>query len=199
MNQPELTSLAEEVAENLAGSWSVEPFPSDWGRRGAWIRGTHGEILSIGETQEYAKRNKNILDVGTDYPKEHNERGFPTKRPRISVSATKSGKQIAADIARRLLPEYLSILEKVMSDLSVRRTYEETTSSIASQIADLVQVPLRKRGETTISFYHSPYPALKESMSEAIVVGSDEVELRLHLSPEDAIELLKDILAGQIK
>jgi hypothetical protein len=119
MNQHEITVLAEQVAENLDGAWSVEVFSSDWGRPGAWLRGEAGEILSFGETQEYSKRNKNLLDVGTDYPK-HGDQGFHTNRPRISVSASKSGKQIAADIERRLLPEYRPILQKVLANLSAR-------------------------------------------------------------------------------
>lgn len=190
-----MTSLAEQVAEHLAGAWSVEPFPSNWGRAGAWLRGEAGEILSLGETQEYAKRNKNLLDVGTDYPREHSERGFSTKRPRISVSASKTGKQIAADVERRLLPEYRPLLAKVLSDLSSRKSYEKATESIAAKIADLVQVK-HSPNQTTVSFYHSPYPIFHETMSEVQVVGKNEVELTLRLSPDDAIELIKDLLAG---
>lgn len=195
MNQSDMTTLAEQVAEHLAGAWSVEPFPSDWGRAGAWLRGEADEILSLGETQEYAKRNKNLLDVGTDYPREHGERGFSTKRPRISVSATKTGRQIAADVERRLLPEYRPLLQKVLSDLSSRKSHEDATESIAAKIADLVQVE-RSSKQTTVSFYHSPYPIFHETMSEARVLGTNEVEISLRLSSDDAIELLKDLLAG---
>lgn len=193
MNQPELTLLAEQVAEHLPGAWSVEPFPADWGRRGAWLRGEHGETLSIGETQDYSKRNKNQLDVGTDYPKEHRERGFSTKRPKISVSASKTGQQVASDIERRLLPDYLPLFEKVLQDLEQWRSYEETTSSLAAKIADLVEVPVPKNG-TTVSFYHSPYPIFSETMSEARVMGKNEVELQLRLSPDDALTLLQIVL-----
>jgi hypothetical protein len=196
VNQSEMTSLAEQVARHLDGAWSVEPFPDDWGRHGAWLRGERGESLSIGETQEYSKRNKNLLDVGTDYPKEHGERGFSTRRPRISVSASKSGRQIASDIARRLLPDYLPLLEKVLSDLSERRSYENATSKITSLFASLAQVPAPKNDETTVSFYHSPYPVFRETQSEVRVVDPHEVELRLRLTPEEALEVLKDILAS---
>ena len=34
-SQIAMTDLAEQVAAHLDGSWSVEPFPDDWGRRGA--------------------------------------------------------------------------------------------------------------------------------------------------------------------
>ena len=193
MNQHEITVLAEQVAENLDGAWSVEPFPADWGRAGAWLRGEAGESLSFGETQEYSKRNKNLLDVGTDYPK-HGDQGFHTKRPRISVSATKTGKQIAADIERRLLPEYRPILQKVLSDLSARESYEKSTSSIAAQIAKLVRVE-HSPGERKVSFYHSPYPIFHETMSEAEVIGPDEVELTLRLTPEGVLNILKYVIS----
>ena len=37
----------------------------------------------------------------------------------------------------------------------------------------------------------SPHPFFHESMSEAKVVGEDEVELTLRLSVENAIEIIK--------
>lgn len=195
MTQDHMTTLAEEVAEHLEGAWSVESFPADWGRKGAWLRGEAGEILSIGESQEYSERSKNRLSIGTDYPKEHNERGFSTTRPRISVSDTKTGKQIAADIERRLLPEYRPLLGKVLTNLSTRKAYENTLESIATKIADLVQVK-RSSGDTSFSFYHSPYPIFRETLSKVEVIGKDEVELSLRLSAEDALELLQDLLAA---
>ena len=70
LSQPNITALAEQVVAHLDGEWSVEPFPSDWGRKGAWLREDGGAILTIGESLEYADRNKNRLVVGTDYPRE---------------------------------------------------------------------------------------------------------------------------------
>jgi hypothetical protein len=199
MNQHDMTTLAEQIAEHLDGEWEVKPFPDDWGRKGAWLHelGT-GAILSIGESQEYSERNKNRLSVGTDYPKEHSERGFSTKRPKISVSATKTGVQIASDISRRLLPEYMPLLEKVMSNLAAHQDYEATTSSIADQIAGLVKVQHSPKS-TTVSFYHSPYEIFQDTMSEAKVMGKNEVELSLRLSPRDALRLLNMLVIGRFE
>jgi hypothetical protein len=198
MNQADMTSLAEQVAEHLPGEWSVEPFPGDWGRKGAWLRETGGAILNIGESQEYSERNKNRLAIGTDYPKEHSERGFSTKRPKISVSGAKTGAQIAADIEKRLLTEYLPLLEKVLSDLTSRRQYESATSSIASQIAGLVKVKHSPK-ETTVSFYHSPYKIFSETMSEAKVYDEHEIELSLRLTPQNALRLLNRLITGRFE
>lgn len=198
MNQSDMTSLAEQVAEHLDGEWSVEPFPSDWGRKGAWLRETGGAILNLGESQEYSDRNKNRLTVGTDYPKEHSERGFSSKRPRISVSGTKTGAQIAADIERRLLPEYLPLLQEALSSIASRKKYESATSAIASKIAGLVSVPHSPK-ETTVSFYHSPYEIFRETMSEAKVYDEGEVELSLRLPPRDALRLLNMLIVGRFE
>jgi hypothetical protein len=198
MNQLDMTSLAEQIAEHLDGEWSVEPFPSDWGRKGAWLRETGGSILNIGESQEYSERNKNRLSVGTDYPKEHSERGFSTKRPKISVSATKTGAQIAADITRRLLPEYLPLLQEAFSGIKARQRYESTTTAIASQIAGLVKVPHAPK-ETTVSFYKSPYKIFRETMSEAKVYDEGEVEISLRLPPRDALRLLNMLVNGRFE
>jgi hypothetical protein len=199
VKQHDVTTLAEQVAEHLDGEWEVAPFPDDWGRKGAWLRelGT-GAILSLGESQEYTDRFKDKLSVGTDYPKEHSERGFSTKRPKISVSASKTGVQIASDISRRLPPEYLPLLAKVMSDLAARQDYEATTSSIAGQIAGLVKVQHSPKS-TTVSFYHSPYEIFRETMSEAKVMDKNEVELSLRLSPRDALRLLNMLIIGRFE
>ena len=191
-NQIAMTALAEQVASHLDGSWSVDPFPDDWGRRGAWLREEGGAILSLGESQALSERNKNRLTVGTDYPKEVNEHGYSYNRPRISVSGSKTGVQVAADIARRLLPEYLPILEKALKDLAGRRRYENATSAVAGQIAGLMKVPYSSKGpkETTVNFYHSPYHLFRETLSKAEIIGEDEVELSLRLSPRDALRLL---------
>lgn len=200
VNLYELTLLAEQIAEHLDGSWTVEPFPADWGRPGAWLRGERGEILSIGPTQEYARHNKNQLDVGTDYPKAHHEREFTTRRPRISVSASKTGAQIASDITRRLLPDYLPLLEGVLTKLSQHLSFENETARVAALFADLAQVPAPRNNETTVSFYSSPYPVFHETQSEVRVVDPHEVELRLRLTPAEALEVLKDVLAsGRIR
>ena len=45
--------------------------------------------------------------------------------------------------------------------------------------------------DETVSFYHSPYRVFRETMSQAQVVGPDEVELTLRLDPDTAATVLK--------
>ena len=105
--------FCEDVAANLPGTWAVSLFPEDWGRVGAWLTNpTTQARLAIGESQVYADRNKDILHISTDYPKDRDGQTSSAKRPSINVATSKSSVQVARDIERRLFPEYLPILER---------------------------------------------------------------------------------------
>ena len=194
-----IVALVEEIARHLPGEWDLKPFPEDWGRRGGYLTELNTKaILVIGDSQEYSERNKNKLSVSTDYPKDNDGRPSSARRPKISVSAAKSGKQIAQDIERRLLPEYLPILEKELATNKSWNEYENKTTNIASQIAKLVRVK-RAPKETTVSFYHSPYNIFRETMSEAKVVSDYSIELTLRLDVATTMRLLNQLLHGRFE
>jgi hypothetical protein len=188
-----IKATIEEIAEHLSGDWEMEPFPDDWGRDGAYLREQHSQaILAIGESQVYSDRHKNLLTVSTDYPKDHEGKMSSASRPKISVSGNKTGTQIARDIERRLLPEYLPILEKELASNRSWNEFADKTTAVAQQIARLVKVALKPR-ETTVSFYHSPFKMLASVMSEAQVVNENEVDLHLRLDVNTAITLLNQL------
>jgi hypothetical protein len=195
----DFVALAEQVAEHLPGDWDVMSFPADWSRHGAYLTEHKTQaILVLGESQEYSERNKQRLTVSTDYPKDRHGRMSSAKRPKISVSALKSGEQIARDIERRLLPEYLPILDKELASNREWNVYENATTLIAAHIANLVKVT-RQPKETTVSFYHSPYNLFHETMSEAKVVGTDEVELSLRLDAETTLKVLNLLIHNRFE
>lgn len=196
MTRRDLTALAEEVVEHLDGEWAIEPFPADWGRLGAWLREDKEAILSIGETQVYADRNKSQLVVSTDYPRDRDGRTSSQRRPKISVSTSKTGAQIAKDISRRLFPEYLPLLEKEIASTVAYNKHGDDSARLAQQIADLVQVS-RSPKETTVSFYHSPYFIFKDTMSKAEVVGGNRVEITFDVNSETALKILNQLLHGR--
>jgi len=114
-----MLSLAEWVAKALPGVWSVTPFPEDWGRAGAYLNEEQSKaILIIGESQNTADRNKNMLNVRGEYPKRKSGEQIQSITHQIKVSGNKTGSQIAADIERRLLPRYLLQLERELAALS---------------------------------------------------------------------------------
>jgi hypothetical protein len=191
-----LIALAEQVAEALPGAWDVKPFPEDWGRIGAWLTDPDNKaMLTIGETQS---RHDGRLDVNTDYPRDSQGNSAYEKRPKITVSDSKSGTQIAKDIERRLLPEYLPLLEKVLVRYRAADEFEDKTTSLAKQIANIVQVKHDPK-KTTVSFYHSPYKLFQNTMSEASVLDGQEVELTLRLDTETTFKVLNQLIHGRFE
>lgn len=193
-----LICLVGDIAEALQGQWEMTPFPEDWGRLGAWLNETKTKaILSIGESQS-ARTHDTQLDVSTDYPRDRQGNSAYEPRPKISVSSSKSGSQIARDIERRLLPEYLPILEKVLKRYAASDEYEDKTSQIARQIASLVQVKLDPKSDA-ISFYHSPYKIFARTMSQAQPVDDDEVEITLRLDVNTSLKVLNQLIHGRFE
>ena len=194
-----LTTLAEQVAEALPGSWSVKPFPEDWSRVGAYlVEEGRKAILILGESQEYSDRNKNRLTVLTDYPKDREGHMSSARRPKITISASKTGAQIAADIERRLLPEYLPILDRELASNARWNEHESATTELADRIARLVRVKREPR-ETAVRFYDSPYGIFRATLSGAEVHGANDVELTLRLGAADSLKLLNLIIHGQFR
>ena len=194
-----MISLAEWVASALPGKWTVTPFPEDWGRAGAYLNEEQSRaILVFGESQDSSDRSKNMLIVRGEYPKRKNGERVQSITHQIKVSGNKIGSQVAADIEKRLLPKYLPQLERELAALSRYEEYEDKTTAIAQQIADLVRVKREPR-ETTVHFYHSPYHVLRETLSSAQVVDENQVELNLRLDPETALKLLNQVIGGRFE
>lgn len=192
-----MISLAEWVAKALPGNWTVTPFPEDWGRLGAYLREEQSQAtLILGESQQPSDRNKNLLSVTGDYPRDSSGQPIRSITHAIKVSGNKTGSQIAADIERRLLPKYLPQLERELAALARYGAYESKTAKIAQQIADLVRVK-RPPKETTVIFYDSPYLIFQSTLSKAEVVGEDDVELTLRLDSRTALKLLNLIIHGK--
>ena len=196
IKQDVFTSLAERVAESLPGNWSVDPFPENWGRAGAYLREERSQaVLVLGESQEYADRSKNKLTIVGDYPRDRRGQVSQARRPKITVSAAKTAAQIAADVQRRLLPEYLPLLERKLASSARQSEHEEKTADLTQKISEVVRVPI-KQGETTVQFYQTPYKIFRGTMSHAAVHGDDDVELSLRLRPETALQVLNILIHG---
>jgi hypothetical protein len=184
--------LIADVGEHLAGNWEIIPNPDDW-PMGAHLvdHDLHADL--------YFNHHEGKIHVSSDLPKDAKGEipyvegyGQLGKRmPSINTSFNKSPEQIAKDIVRRLMPEYMDILMKALSRIASSDAYHSKTEGFAGQIAKLVGVEAKGN---KVDFYRSPHPVLNETISRA-EVHEDDVELELRLSYGMTMEVLKFLIA----
>lgn len=108
----------------------------------------------------------------------------------INVSDSKTPKQIARDIERRLLPVYLPELEKAVDQVNTINLYHQKRMANIQKMAKYFGVEFKEDEEPSIWVYEK----IKGLGSKIEAYGEDTVEFELKLSPEVAIkvfELLK--------
>ena len=184
--------LIAGIGEHLAGNWELTPNPEDW------AMGAHLVDPDL-HTSLYFNHHDGKLHVSSDLPKDAKGKtpyvegyGPLGKRmPSINVSFSKTPEQIAADIERRLMPEYMDILMKALSRIASSDAYHSKTEGFAGQIAKLAGVEAKGN---KVDFYHSPHPVLNGTISRAEVYD-DEVGLELRLSHEMTMEVLEFLIS----
>jgi hypothetical protein len=100
-----LDSLAQCVAAHLSGNWTPHPRGTDWI---AEIRGPNDSAI-------YLERSKGRLVITGRFPSSDSGIFVPlyADRPRITVRANRPPKDIAGEIERRFLPEYLPLYREM--------------------------------------------------------------------------------------
>jgi len=141
ISRPAFVELIAGVGEHLAGNWEIIPNPDDW-PMGAHLvdHDLHADL--------YFNHHEGKIHVSSDLPKDAKGEipyvegyGQLGKRmPSINTSFNKSPEQIAKDIERRLMPEYMDILMKALSRIASSDAYHSKTEGFAGQIAKLVGV-----------------------------------------------------------
>ena len=196
MNPPiSRTAFLEMIAgvgEHLAGNWDILPNPEEW-PMGAHLV-DHDLHASL-----YFNHHEGKLHVSSDLPKDAKGEipyvegyGQLGKRmPSINTSFNKTPEQIAKDIERRLMPEYMDVLMKALSGIASSDAYHSKTEGFAKQIAKLIGVEAK---ENKIDFYRSPHPVFSETISRA-EVHDDDVELELRLSYGMTMEVLEFLVS----
>jgi hypothetical protein len=191
----EFVRLAAAVAEILPGEWRLKPAESAWNVQ-LEDPSTLASLSFRSEEWQDAKRirisSRLPRDSKGDEPYVGLKYGQPM--PSITVSGAKEASQIAREIERRLIPEYLPLLEKARDVIAKTDEYHRTTEDVAQQIARLVGVEIGKGGKK-VDFYRSPYPIFTETLSGAEVHG-DDVELTLRLGHVDALALLRRLIGA---
>lgn len=133
----QLQTLARMIAEHMEG-WTYQPAETD----------AHTACISMPENNDktpgatiimsFNWRDKARLYIRGEYPK-HEGYEYPspkhdTKRPDITVSINKTPEQIAKDISRRLLPQYLNEYEE---GLGLVRIYTENSRKMTQLVSEL--------------------------------------------------------------
>ena len=183
--------LIAGVGEHLTGNWELIPNPEEW---------PMGAHLVYPETQAslYFNHHEGKIHVSSDLPKDAKGEipyvegyGQLGKRmPSINTSFNKTSEQIAKDIERRLMPEYMDILMKALSRIASSDAYHSKTEGFAGQIAKLVGVEAKGN---KVDFYRSSHPVLHETIGRA-EVHEDDVELELRLSYGMTMEVLEFLI-----
>lgn len=150
----ELHKLAEEVAEYLPGWFFLPPQDDDKCFPTAYITPGGHEQASEGYRAEKAiclrddsRGNKPRLEIFGAWPRGEGSAWYGPDNgagARIGVSATKTAKQIANDIARRFLPTYL---EQWAAGEAKRQEHLDYQARKQATLDDLLRVPVTKAKE----------------------------------------------------
>jgi hypothetical protein len=183
--------LIAGVGEHLAGRWDIIPNPEEW------PMGAHLVDPEL-HASLYFNHNEGKIHVSTVLPKDAKGEipyvegygQFGKRMPSINVSFDKTPEQIAKEIERRLMPEYMDVLMKALTRIASSDSYHSKTEGFAEQIAKLVGVEAKGN---KVDFYRSPHPLLNETISRA-EVHDDDVELELRLSYGMTMEVLEFVI-----
>ena len=190
--------LIAGVGEHLAGNWEIIPNPEEWPMGAHLVDPDLHASLYFNHHVQPGHVHVGKIRVSADLPKDAKGEipyvegyGQLGKRmPAINVSFDKTPQQIAKEIERRLMPEYMDILMKALSRIASSDAYHSKTEDFAEQIAKLVGVEAKGN---KVDFYRSPHPVLNDTISRA-EVHEDDVDLELHLSYGMTMKVLKILI-----
>ncbi|MGH1439755.1 MAG: hypothetical protein ACRBBR_06565 [Cellvibrionaceae bacterium] len=116
MNYDDLLKLAAYIAHYMPDGWRVDRRPVDTDKQyqGVRILGDHYKAIRL--YQSYRSKGKVTIsgecpDYGLSWQQQRHAY-LPSSSPSINVSPTRNPRHIAADIQRRLLPDYEKMLVK---------------------------------------------------------------------------------------
>lgn len=190
-NREDFIQLIKDVAQALGGEWTLKEFPDDWNWGGTLTEISTGAIIDL---TSGGYRNPEKMHIRSELPKSDKGEApyvglqYGQAMPNINASTKKTGAQIARDIERRLMPEYLPLLEKAHEVIAQHNAFHSKTETMAAKIAKIARVPIEP-GEAKVNFYHSPLPAFHENLGSA-QVHADDVELNLRLDYDTALHIL---------
>lgn len=187
-----LRKMAEDTAAELTG-WQVERKDRDYFH---YVQIEGPGSAAIGFHLNSFKKTVNLRAV---FPSDRHGKAYQlpykVETPQINVSLSKTGKQVAADIARRLWPVYEPLLEAALQSHARYEEHENTSLTLAKRLAKIVDAPVesqRNPSDVEVNLYRSQ--KLPE-FSGTMVVSGDSIRLeRFYLNPEQAIAVLQALV-----
>lgn len=179
--------IAPAVASALGEGWTATQFEHN--ENAATLSGPAGAEVFIW-TNAYPHCHQRAEIVG-QYP-EH--KPYDVKRHKITVSLDKTAEQIARDITRRLLPDYLPDLARA---LEAQASHEAYVRRVADNAATLTASPVVEGGPThrsteTRQDYRLTVPAGWGTLQ----VMGDTATIELHSLPVDVAARVLAALEG---
>jgi hypothetical protein len=196
------TDLFHDVAAHLTtrGPWSVQPAEHD----NVVIKSEDGPSLWIRGPGTYGS-DKGKFSIHVNYPKDHTGREvYPyMNEPRatsINVAATKTAKQIAGDIERRLLPVYLSIWDTQLARVNDANTYEVNRQASIDRLVKATggKVTRNEHDKTKVHLDWISRPAFNTKGYVTNVQVSDKtVQLEVRSVPIDVAIKILNLVHGR--
>ncbi len=167
---------------------SIE-FPSDedmrWNKY-AYLTKEHRNI-------RISNIDKKKLHISGDFPKtEKGQYVHYDQSPSINISDSKTPKQIARDIDKRLLPIYLPKLEKAINQINQINIYDQKRKANIQKMADYFQVEFQEDKEPSILVYDK----INGLGSRIQLNGEDRIKFKLEVTPEMAIKVFDLLKKG---
>lgn len=187
-----LRKMSEDTAAELTG-WHVERKDRDYGH---YVQIEGPGSAAIGFHLNSFKKTVNLRGV---FPADRHGKAYQlpykVETPQINVSLGKTGKQVAADIERRLWPTYEPLLEAALKSHAQYEEHENTSLALAKRLARIVDAPVEvdeHRSDVEVNLYRSQ--KLPE-FSGTMVVSGDSIRLeRFYLNAEQAAAVLQALV-----
>lgn len=137
-DQVDVHKAARGLADALEGDWQV--FPGHWFDRDAFVRlgaeaGLHvQQIHGTNRLEISGERGVGEEDLYDSWPRA----SYTATRHEITVSAAKTGAQIASDVKRRLLPGYQEALAEARATKAAHDRREAVKAALLAELAGIL-------------------------------------------------------------
>jgi len=173
----EIRPIATAVVETLGERWTLEE--QDYSTGLTLVNDTGARLF-----MRINWRDESRVVISGEYPKQPMYTHSPVSHE-ITVARTKSGKAIAGDILRRLLPEYLTDLRSVQQRIAEREVREVREVEVAKSL-EVVPETLRDFGDASRGLHRWELRGVGE-FTVILRPEQETVVLKLtDLTPEEA-------------